>query len=112
MTKTAQQVLDWMFNGETGLSSECMAAVALKVKRRRYNYPLDPADLNRCLKLVKHAPGIRRSFPRLRKLGKEWRAVIDHWDELQEMFVAEVGWDWSKGQRASKTYERMKALGL
>jgi hypothetical protein len=112
MTKTQEQVLDWLFNGETGLSSECMAAVALATPHKRRDHPLDPADFNRCLKLVKHAPGVRRAFPVIRKESKQWRKVIDHWDELEEMFVGEVGWNWSKAHSAPQTYDRMKALGL
>ena len=113
MTDTAKQIGDWFLNGETGLSSECMAAVSLGAKPRRgYNWPLDPADLNRCLKLVKAAPGVRQHFPNIAALGREWGAVIEHWDELETMFVKEVGWDWSKKKSAKKTYDRMKELGL
>lgn len=108
----SKAVARWLAEGETGLSSECMAAVALGAKPRSTYHPLDPADLNRCLKLVKAAPVVKRHFPKIRALSKQWRAVIDHWDELSEMFVAEVGWDWSKAKSARRTYDRMKELGL
>lgn len=110
MTK-AKAIGRWFAEGEVGASSQFMAAVALGAKGDG-SYPLDPADLNRCLKLVKAVPAIRRDFPKIRARSKKWRAVIDHWDELKKMFVAEVGWDWSKAKSAPKTYDRMKALGL
>lgn len=113
LTKLGTAIGRWMVDGETGLSSECMAAVALGAKRpKRVHWPLDPADFNRCLKLVKAAPGVRKSFPDIAALCKQWRSCIDHWDELERMFVAEVGWDWSKAKSAKKTYDRMKELGL
>ena len=112
MSKKAQQIADWFVNGETGLSSECMAAVALGAKPRYPRAPADPADFNRCLKLVRHAPSVRRAFPKIRRLSKQWRATIDHWDELKEMFVTEVGWNWCREKRAERTYNRMKQLGL
>ena len=108
----SKKIAQWMVEGETGLSSECMAAVVLGATPRSAHYPLDPADLNRCMKLVKAAPVVKRHFHKIRALSKQWRIVIDHWDELSEMFVAEVGWDWSKAKSAPRTYDRMKQLGL
>lgn len=111
MTKTQYAIARWFAEGEVGASSRCMASVVIRVKTDG-SYPLDPDDLNRCLKLVKAAPGVKRHFHRIRKLGKEWRAVIDHWGELEKMFIEEAGLDWSKARSAPKTYHRMKALGL
>ncbi len=108
----SKAIMRWMFEGERGSSSECMAAVALGFTPRHNYPPADPADLNRCLKLVKAAPSVRGRFKEIAALSKQWKAVIDHWDELETMFVAEVGWNWSNGQSAPKTYKRMKALGL
>ena len=112
MTETAKRIGKWLADGETGLSSECMASVALGANPRRVHHPLDPADLNRCLKLLRAAPGVRRAFPKIRRLSKPWRAAIDHWDELEALFVEEVGWDWEKRREARRTYDRMKELGL
>lgn len=112
MSKKSKAIAAWFVNGEVGLSSECMAAVALGYRPRRGSHPLDPSDLNRCLKLVQAVPAVRRDFPKIRKVSKRWRAVIDHWDELKAMFVAEVGWDWSAAKSAPRTYQRMKDLGL
>lgn len=112
MSKKAKKIARWFVEGETGASSGYMAAVALGAKTRRVSYPYDPADFNRCLKLVKAVPEVRRDFPKIRRSCKQWRAIIDHWDELRTMFIKEAGWDWSKNVPARKTYKRMKALGV
>ena len=111
-SSTVSEISEWFVNGETGISSSAMAAVALGHKPKDKMAPLDPADLNRCMKLVNHCPQVKRAFPEIRNLSKRWATVIDHWDELSTMFVEEAGWDWDKGRSAPKTYARMKALGL
>ena len=87
-----------------------MALTALGSPPRFARYPLDPADFNRCLKLIKSAPEVRGAFPAIRSLDSVWEKLIDHWDELQALFVEEVGWDWSKARSAPKTYDRMQEL--
>ena len=105
-------ILDWYVSGEKGISSETMAATALGKKHDRGYPPLDPADLNRCIKLVDTAPEVKEAFPKIAALSKQWKAVIDNWDRLREMFIAEVGYDWSKKKSAPKTYNEMKRIGL
>lgn len=110
--KTQTTILDWYATGEKGISSETMASCAIGRKYHRPCHPLDPSDLNRCIKLVDTAPEVKLAFPDIAKLSPEWKTVIDHWDELREMFIAEVGYDWSRCSSAEKTYYRMKELGL
>ena len=107
------RILDWLANGETGASSETMVFTVLdKPRRWGVSYPLDPADFNRCLKLVKRVPEIKQHFDKISLLCKEWMIVISNWDLLEKTFIDEVGWDWENGHRAPKTYELMKNLGL
>jgi sigma54-dependent transcription regulator len=105
-------ILDWYVSGEKGISSETMAATALGKKHGLGYAPSDPADLNRCIKLVDTAPEVKDAFPKIAALSEQWKAVIDNWDKLREMFIAEVGYDWSKKQSAPKTYKEMKGIGL
>ena len=110
----SQRVLEWMAGPDTGLSSEAMAFCRLGIKRHGHcdgtEHPLDPADFNRCLLLVEKVPEIREAFSDIAGLSEQWTAIIDHWDELRELFIAEAGWNWSKGRRAPKTYARMKEI--
>lgn len=111
--KLKNDIVEWFVNGERGMSSEVMAATALRIKNNHNNFaPVDPADLNRCIKLLKAAPEIKMRFSDIANLSGRWKLIIDNWDKLVEMFVTEVGYDWCLAQRAPKTYKFMKDLGL
>ncbi len=105
-----QKIIEWLNTGKTGLSSKTMAYVALGHVPDYCWEPADPADLNRCLLLLESAPIVREFFPKIRELSPEWAAIIDHWDELEKLFLDEAGRDWSKSKRAPKTFERMLQL--
>lgn len=74
------------------------------------NYPRDPADLGRCLRLLKLIPSWRKRLPEMSRKHPCWRALVKHWDELEKMMADECGIDWSKGQAAPLTYKRMKEI--
>ena len=107
-------ILQWLAGPNTGLSSEAMAYFRIGVKRSGSwtgkEHPCDPADFNRCLLLVETVPAVRDAFGDIAKLSPQWKAIIDHWDELRDLFVSEAGWNWSLSGRAAKTYDRMKQL--
>jgi hypothetical protein len=105
-------IVQWLANGETGVSSKTMAFTAMGQGYRDNHHPLDPADLNRCIKLVDEVPEIKDAFPKIAALSKEWQAVIDNWDSLKKSFVDEAGYDWSEKHSAPLTYKKMKDLGL
>lgn len=105
-----RKIIEWLANGATGMSSETMAYTALGVKYKSACHPYDPSDFNRCLLLLEAAPIVRVSFPEIRELSPEWAAIIDHWDELEKLFLGEAGRDWSKSKHAPKTYKRMLHL--
>lgn len=108
-----RKVIEWLAGPSVGESSKNMAFTAVGVK---YNtrHPLDPADFNRCLKLVKQVPEIKNHFGEISKLSSQWKIVIDNWDLIESTFLDEAGIDWRKGEflKATKTYELMKVLGL
>jgi len=112
--QAGSNIAAWMVNGETGASSKCMAGVAMggtgMDKYGFINYPHDPDDLNRCIKLVKAAPEVRDAFPKIAALNAKWAVIIEHWDELVAMFHDEAGEDWAKRVSAKKTYARMAEL--
>jgi hypothetical protein len=104
--------MNWLARGEAGTSSKTMAFCACDIEYEDQCHPLDPADLNRCIKVVESIPEIRKAFEKIAKLSDDWRRVIDHWDELAGLFIEEVGYDWSKCRSAPITYKRMKELKL
>lgn len=110
MSDLAMKVLEWQAEGRVGVSSATMASIALGMDKPFYgsyfNPPWDPADLTRCMKLVEFIPEIRDHFPAIGKRCKQFAPILEHWDELIEM----VQQEWAAGDRAPKTYARMKQL--
>jgi hypothetical protein len=79
MDETQQQVIDWLANGERGLSSKCMAMWLAFGKRADDGFgpahPYDPDDMDRCLKLLHRAPGLRERLPLMAELSPTWAAL-------------------------------------
>lgn len=104
------KAMHWLINGETGLSSECMMATILNGGPISGNYkarfhPLDPADFERCIKLLEAVPELRENLIVMKDVSLKWATLIDHWDELENLYNQE------RNQRsAPKLYERMKEL--
>lgn len=110
MDTTEQQVIDWLANGEVGISSKCMAMWLAFGKRTNDafgGHPHDPDDMDRCLKLLQRAPGLRERLPKMAELNKTWAALVARWDEIEAMQMDEIGLDWVKAKSAPKTYALM-----
>jgi hypothetical protein len=112
MDTVQSRVLEWLANGEVGVSSKCMAMWLQFGKRVTGSafgsHPHDPDDLNRCLKLLRCAPELRYSIKKMADISAEWAALVARWDEIEKSFIDEVGFDWSKSRSAKSTYELMK----
>ena len=111
---SSQAILDWLANGETGMSSKSLAFAALGVHQPHISYPFDPADLNRCIKLVRCSPvEVMMGMEALAYRSEVWASLFVHWGVLVSTFEEEVGIDWGKGRKlsATKTYQYMKELG-
>lgn len=102
----------WLMVGERGQSSNSIAANLRALPGLKQTaHPNDPDDLKRCLMLLEDVPELVPDFPRMRDVSPVWAALVDHWDELRTMFLAEAGEAWRKGPwRAPKTYARMTEL--
>lgn len=115
MTETQQRVIEWLATGEVGLSSRCMAlwlGFGQPVPAHERFEPADPGDLDRCLRLLAWAPGLRPMLPKMAEVSPAWAALTARWDEVEASHLAEVGLGWSKGRRASKTFELMESIRL
>jgi hypothetical protein len=108
------KILNWFATGQVGLSSKSMACAAAGLPQDPQwgaHHPSDPDDFNRCLLLIDQVPEIREHFQAIAALSQTWARLIDRWDEVEKCFLDEVGFNWSKARRASKTYELMKEIG-
>ncbi|MDD2609407.1 MAG: hypothetical protein PHX60_06870 [Giesbergeria sp.] len=111
MDATQEAVIAWLANGETGLSSETMAFwLAFGVRKNDESYPHDPDDMDRCLKLLHHAPGLRERLPKMAEMSKIWAALVARWDEIEALQMYEIGLGWTKAQSAPKTYALMREV--
>lgn len=115
MTKTQTAVINWLANGQTGSSSKAMAfylGFGLISEENGRSHPWDPSDFNRCVMLLRQAPGLRKKLPELAKLSKTWKKLVKHWNELETSLQREVGENWANNRSASAplTYAMMKAI--
>ncbi len=107
------EAIQWLANGDRGLSSNTMFTRCLGVDAERWgpSYPLDPDDLTRCVKLIESVPEVLDNFhAKMSEAGPVWAALAARWDELVRLLDYELP-GWRDGQRgnAPRTYDLMKA---
>ncbi|WP_321967129.1 hypothetical protein [Burkholderia cepacia] len=105
--------IQWLANGERGISSETMFTKLTGVKclkRGEMSHPLDPSDFRRCRLLLDACPQLRDKLPKMRKLSPAWRALVRHWAELEALMDEEIPrWRKSSGS-APRTHQRMTVI--
>lgn len=113
---TCKNPWQWLSSGDTGTSSKAIYTF-FTTGRVPYSFgvpsgdasaPRDPADFGRCFRLL-NAPWAAEWRSRIREMGQfpSWTKLVQHWEELEALYVAESK---GAGNRASKLYERMKEL--
>jgi hypothetical protein len=108
---TLPGLAEWLANGEKGASSLTMAMyLGFGVMKDDACHPLDPADFDRCLRLLAAVPALREGLTRMADVSPEWAALVARWDEVERSHLGEVGLGWSKARSAPRTYELMKAI--
>ena len=111
MTPAQQKTLEWLAKGETGTSSKTMAFfLGFDIKMKDAYHPLDPADFDRCLRLLARVPEMRPHLHRMEVLSKYWAALIRSWDAVEQCHLQEVGLGWSKARTAPLTYDLMQQV--
>lgn len=99
--------------GDTGISSECIAAYMSGVDMNNISKkcaPSDPSDLGRCLRLLEIFPEWKGRMSEMASVSKDWATIVPHWNKLAELMEQEVGIDWSKGKKAPITYDVMSKI--
>ena len=103
--------MQWMQGHDTGVSSKAILAYMLGgADVDDDSYPRDPADLGRCLRLLRKCPEWKPRIREMGKFGPVWRALTERWDEIAASMDAEVGIDWEKGSEAPNTYKLMRSI--
>ncbi|MDG6341471.1 hypothetical protein QAA07_04560 [Glaesserella parasuis] len=104
MNKMQQQIIEWLADGETGLSSKTMAfVVGFDVVPKRACYPQDPAGLRRCMQLLTVAPAMRNHLSKLTSICPVWAEIIKNWAELEATYNQEI-----TKARMPKTYSLLQ----
>lgn len=104
----ARRVIAWMVAGDSGISSETMASIALDVEKKDsfgLRPPSDPSDFGRCYRLVMAVPEIIDVFPHIARKVPKFKGILDNWDELCALYERDL----SK-KKSVEMYNRMKEL--
>lgn len=109
------EVLQWLANGERGLSSNTIVQHLTGIVTATRNWanghhPHDPDDLWRCRELLRLCPSLVPLFPRMTTCSPAWAALVPAWGRLCRMMDTEAP-DWPElGSTAPKTYAEMQRL--
>lgn len=102
---TAQEVIKWFASGDTGASSETLAATMMGVRKHWPTEPSDPGDLGRCIRLLERIPIFRERLHEMKSQSERWSRLVDHWEELEALYRGEL-----PRASAPKTYARMREI--
>lgn len=102
-------LINWIVNGETGMSSKTMWACFVGEPQGYPSYPHDPDDFSRCYKLLEWAPECKSRLGELSILSKQWKNLIENWAKLTEMYELNVSEKWENSKKIGM-YEFMKEL--
>lgn len=110
MKTVEQRLIEWLLSSDTGSSSKAIAAhMSGNSHVGASNYPSDPSDLGRCLRLLQKIPEWSGRISEMAQYSPGWAGLIANWGKICETMDLEVGIDWSKGTRASMTWDLMQA---
>lgn len=113
----SERALWWFEYGDCGISSHTIFSKLTTVKRgfehpamikklspRDWHHPRDPSDFRRCHLLLEALPELRAELAEMKEVSPVWSALVDHWDKLTAMVLAEPN-------DGKSMYEFMKELG-
>ena len=101
----------WLAIGERGISSNAIALTTLGLHPAGHDawWPVDPADLRRCLLLLEEVPETRENgLLVLAKRCPKWAALVRVWDRLSETLRSEIGDRLPPRGSAPRTYALMQ----
>lgn len=115
MKMPSPETIEWLACGERGLSSEAIFTHTTGMEardvyyRNRFEHPLDPDDLRRCVRLLEAVPECRDHFNRMAECSQSWAELVKVWGKLVESLDAEApGWRDGERGNAPKTYDMMQ----
>lgn len=83
----------WLHCDDTGTSSLAMAARLIREVggprihvEQPSDHPLDPDDFGRCVRLLEAVPEFRPHLAAMASVSPAWKALVEHWDELEALY--------------------------
>lgn len=104
----------WIVGNDTGVSSRTLWAAMMGVIDKstrcgyQYDVPHDNGDFGRCFNLIILIPEWRKRLNEVPILLPAWKPYIDHWDEMEKLYMKQKSGDEKAG---SKLYKLMVRLG-
>jgi len=100
--------IQWLLNGDTGISSKTIFAVLVGATLSKADVPYDSADFGRCYRLLEEFPEWRQRLPEVAAVYPIWGPMVAAWDELTAMYEDGIRTDWEA--KGSQMYQRMRQL--
>lgn len=100
----------WFASTDRGISSNAIVEVMEGLPRGMITgsfglgHPHDPGDFGRCFRLLKLMPEYRSRLDEMR-VTPEWSILVNHWSELEGLYVEEA-----PSMKYPKLYARMQEL--
>lgn len=84
---TKDKLIKWFLRGETGVSSEAIAAqmTGNDTGLAWDDHPRDNGDFGRCYRLMKEIPEFRVRIAEMGERSEHWAALVNCWDELERL---------------------------
>jgi len=105
-----KKIGNWLVDGDTGLSSCSMAAVALGGSPSYVWAPADPNDFRRCVDFLVNCIDPSHATSLLLQMAHftaQWHRIAANWFQLVELYNEE-----KKAGKSTKALALMKSLGL
>lgn len=84
------RIAHWALGGDTGVSSETIACVAMGITAEQHQYrfdiPADSGDFGRCHRLLQAIPELRAALPLVVAACPKWGPLVEVWDELTALY--------------------------
>ena len=108
-TSVEARALQWAVSRDTGSSSKALCAHMSGGKSEgAADYPHDPDDLGRCLRLLQLVPEWKSRIAEMAVYGAGWAGLVKIWPQIAAAMADEVGIDLSRANRAPQTYRLMQ----
>lgn len=92
-------VANWIMGHDTGLSSLAIVAFMEGADQGSFEFPRDPSDLGRCIRLLNIAPEYRARLREMGEVSPMWEQLTQHWGELEALYYD------ANGQGKARAYK-------